>query len=443
MPISNLFTNDLDSATPAELALAIMQLARSGIEEKFRLDFKETWEPDKQCPDVAAMANCYGGLLIIGVSDDRQRLPGIVPPRNSDTKTQVSSTIATRIAPVPIFEVHTCPAPDDTDNVLVAIRVAAQPRVHMYLKGDRPVYVRNEDGTIPARAPQLQYLLDRVRSAELSQPSMANPLTEVARDFYVTKANSIADRLAVRQAFDNRHQSGAALVIGLVPDRPANLSIDVTLERRFTGLINAAYPSIGQRCSVDRGLTVFEYEDRRNSWFSFRHRDLDRDHEIVWAFDSRGIVQGVFEVAERLGDGPAELWSIADLFINLNSTMRLAHEFWTGLGIFCGCHIAATLEILTLVPFYNQNSYPPLFYEDPIAIPGTAVQKVYGPYPVSRAAAGSFLTYDDLNARRRESVIVLGSQLLRDLRFSTDTGMLGVALGEAEKSSYDGTTAKQ
>ena len=43
--ISNLFTDDLTSVTPADLEQAVVQLAHSGIEKKFRLDFKETWEP--------------------------------------------------------------------------------------------------------------------------------------------------------------------------------------------------------------------------------------------------------------------------------------------------------------------------------------------------------------------------------------------------------------
>src|SRR5262245_31221152 len=80
MPIPNLFTDDLIACQPAELEQAIIQLAQSGVEEKFRLDFKETWKPDERCQDVSALANSYGGLLIVGVSDDRQRFPGIPIP---------------------------------------------------------------------------------------------------------------------------------------------------------------------------------------------------------------------------------------------------------------------------------------------------------------------------------------------------------------------------
>jgi hypothetical protein len=99
MQINTLFVDDLTNTTPPDLEHAIVQLAKSGVEEKFRLDFKEIWDADKQCPDVAALANSYGGLLVIGVSNDRQRFPGTVPPKNSDLKnlkTKVSCGVSRR-----------------------------------------------------------------------------------------------------------------------------------------------------------------------------------------------------------------------------------------------------------------------------------------------------------------------------------------------------------
>jgi len=424
MPIGNLFIDDLTTATQADLAQAVVTLARSGVEEKFRLDFKETWAPEKQCPDVVAMANSYGGLLILGVSDDRQRFPGIVRPANSDLKTQVASTIAARIAPIPIFEVHTCPAPDDRTKALAVIRVTAQPRVHMYLRGDRPVYVRNEDGTVPASAPQLQHLLERVRNAELQIPPAPDPLAEIASDFYITKAKDVNDRPAKRQVLENRQRSGNALTIGIVPDRLANLAIDGTLEQRFKEAILRVYPCLAQRRSVDLGQTLLEYDDRRRTWFSYRYRDLDRDHEIIWAFNVQGTVQCAFEVAGRLGNGNANLWSISDLFVNLNGSLLLVNEFWRYAGIFSGGQLAATLQVSGLVPFVNAGNYPPLFYDVLMEIPQQAIRHLYGPYSISSAAAGLFCRYDDLHARRHESVIALGSGLLRDLRFGAETDLL-------------------
>jgi hypothetical protein len=437
MAIDNLFVDDLTRSTPAELAEAIVGLARSGVEEKFRLDFKAVWQPEKQCPDVAALANSYGGLIIIGVSDDRQSFRGTLPPKHSDLKTQINNTIAACISPTPIFEVHTCPAPDDPTNRLVLIRVTPQPRIHLYLKTDRPVYIRSDDGSRPACAPQLQALLDRVRNADRSQLQEPNPLDAIAKDFYVTQAMNLATRRASLEPLADRTRSGASLQIGIVPERLCNLLIDGVLERQFTELIHAIYPSIGCRRDVDLGQTIMEYEDRRNVWFSFRHRDLDRDHELLWAFDSRGIVQSVFEVADRLGDGEANLWSIVDFFLSLDSTLRLAHEFWAHLGVFCGGRAAALLEVLQLTPFCSSGLHMPLFYETTLVVPEAVARFVPGPYPVTAGAAEATLIYDDLTTRRQQSVISLGGRLLRDLRFNIDAGGLAAALQEADRKSHE------
>ena len=402
MPIENLFMDDLPAATPADLEKAIVQLAKSGVEEKFRLDFKELWQPDKQCPDIVALANSYGGLLIVGVSDDRQRLPGTPPPTNSDLKTQISSTIASRISPVPLFEVHTCPASQNPPNVLVVIRVAPQPRVYMYLKGDKPVYVRQEDGTVPARAAQLQALLDRVRLAEghgVTEPSRILP---TSNDFLITKALNREDPFAKRQAQGNRHRSDTTLMITAVPERRLAVEIDTTLEQQFKRLIDAIYPSIEARRKVDSGTFIMEREDRRSSWFQYLHQDLDRDHEIAWAFDHRANVQCLFEVAGRTGDGADELWSLPDLFVSINGSLMLAHELWTKFGFYGNTAITAKLEIPKLVPILAQGHYQSLFYDDAFMISESAVRQVYASYPISAAAAADFLTYDQRTRGRQD-----------------------------------------
>jgi len=426
--IINLFADDLTAATPAELTQAIVQLAQAGVEEKFRLDFKETWEPDKQCPDIAAFANSYGGLLILGVSNDRLRFPGIASPKNSDLKTQVASVIATRITPVPIFEVHTCPAPENGANYLIAIRVSAQPRIHLYLKGDRPVYVRSEDKSIPANASHLQALLDRVRSAEHVGVAIPDPMAPVARDFFVTKAANLEATYVQRQVTENRRRSETFCLIAAVPEHPVCVSIDVTLEQSFRRLVFGAYPSIDQRRSIDLGTSIAEREDRASSWYRYHHLDLDRDHEAVWAFGAQGTVQYVCEVAERVDREAASLWSVVDLFVNLESTIRLVHEFWTLLGYFGAGQLAVRLSVPKLVPACNNDNYFPLFYETPLVLQRETIRELYGSYAVSVADTGLLLAYDARAGLRKQTLVTVGNQLLRDLRFGIDTRLLRESL---------------
>jgi predicted HTH transcriptional regulator len=127
MAFPNLFLDDLTTCGPVELQQALINLAQSGVEEKVRLDFKEKWEPDKQCPDLVAFANSYGGLLILGVTDDRNGFLGVQLPAKSDLKTHIASIIATRISPVPLFEVHTCHSPTNPACALALIRISEQP----------------------------------------------------------------------------------------------------------------------------------------------------------------------------------------------------------------------------------------------------------------------------------------------------------------------------
>lgn len=209
------------------------------------------------------------------MSDDRKRLPGTPPPKNSDLKKQISSTIASRISPVPLFEVHTCPVSENPQNVLAVIRVAPQPRVHIVLKGEKPVYVRQEDGTVPAQAAQLQALLDRVRLAErygVTEPSRILP---TSTDFFITKVLNREDPFAKRQAQENRHRSDTTLMITAAPERGLAMEIDTTLEQLFKRLIDESYPWIQARRQVDSGTFIMDREDRRSSWFQYLQQDLD------------------------------------------------------------------------------------------------------------------------------------------------------------------------
>lgn len=408
-----------------------MHLAQSGVEESFRLDFKQQWEPEKLCPSVGAMANSYGGLLVLGVSDDRRKFLGVIPPKNSDLKTQISSVIAARFAPVPLFEVHTCPAPrdpaapNDPATLLVVIRVMPQPRLHLYLKGNQPVYVRNEDQTVPANAAQLQALLERVRNAERMAPQAINPLEPIAVDFYVSKA---LDPTA-------RTQTGTCFKIGLAPESPSKLTVDIGMERMFERLIRENYPSIGQRLSDGLGSTVAESRDRRDSWYRYKYHEFEGDHEAAWALNNRGRVQYICQVE---GNGRfSRLWSIADLFVNIESTLQLADAFWKAIGYFGAGQLAATIAVTNLVPHCDDQNYLPLFFDAKYALPRTAFDQLAGSYPVSESSASLLLTYDGRTSNRRKTLMEIGNQLLRNLRFSVDSSQL---LEHLEKSlSHSGT----
>jgi hypothetical protein len=428
MPLQNLFVADLTTCTPKELQQSIVSLALTGIEENFRLDFKEKWNPDKQCPDIAAFANSYGGLLILGVADDRRSFPGISVPQNSDLKTQLASTIATRISPVPVFEIHTCPTPNDPKCALVLIRVSPQSKIHLYLKGERPVYVRNEDQTIPAKASELQALLDRVRAAEPNGLNAIDPVAEIAREFYVSKATDLSATYAMRQQSANRQKSETFWEVAAAPERSLHVGLDSALERQFTALIFRLFPSLAQRRSVDLGASIAEREDRARSWYRYNHLDLDRDHEIVWALNDSGVIQAKGESSGRVGAGPADLWSLVDFFDNVDSTLRLVHGMWTMFGYYGAGRFVVTLSVPNLTPTISCGQYyPSLFYGTNKGISVSVARKQPQGYEVPTGRAEVVLSYDARGLGRAESIANIGNQVLRDLRFVVDmAGLRGV-----------------
>lgn len=217
-------------------------------------------------------------------------------------------------------------------------------------------------------------------------------------------------------------------MITAVPEHGLAVEIDATLEQQFKRLIDESYPSIDARRKVDSGTFIMEREDRRSCWFQYLYQDLDRDHEIAWAFDDRANVQCLFEVADRTGDGADEFWSLPDLFISINGSIMLANELWTKFGFYGNTVISAKLAIPTLVPLLMQGHYHSLFYDDSFMIPEAAVRRVYTSYPVSAAATAAFLTYDRRTRGRQDSLTALGNQMLRDLRFGVDTSALRIAL---------------
>ncbi|MGD0014746.1 MAG: ATP-binding protein [Bryobacteraceae bacterium] len=429
MPLPNLFLDDLTLCEPVELRQAIINLAQSGVEEKFRLDFKERWEADKQCPDIVAFANSYGGLLVLGVTDDRQGFPGIPVPPKSDLKTQLASVIATRISPVPVFEVHTCPSPNNAGYALALIRVSPQPKIHMYLKGEKPVYIRNDDQSVPARATDLQALLDRVRSAEKSDQEVIYQSRDIARRFYVTKANDLSATFAERQYAKNRHRSNTYCRIEAVPERSMRVGLDSVLEQRFVRTIYQSYPSIARRSSEDRGSRIVEREDRAGSWYRYHHLDLERDHEAVWALNKDGIIQFICECAGRIGNAPADLWSLVDLFINLDGSLRLAHEMWTMLGYFGDSQFLVELSVPKLVAHTVETHYPSLFYGVNFGFELSVARKVTGDYEVTSGRGEAVLGYDARTSQRPASLAILGNQVLRDLGIGVDVTALRDALG--------------
>src|SRR5260370_30066814 len=143
----NLFTDDLSGLQNDELFTAIADFAKAQPIEGWRHDYTEKWE-DPALKNIAAFANTFGGLLIIGVRKGKKdvtcELLGV--ESDSEYKTRIASAIAANISPVPSYSIFECHKPDAPNRRFCVIRVREGKLLHLITKKDfSPVYVRNED----------------------------------------------------------------------------------------------------------------------------------------------------------------------------------------------------------------------------------------------------------------------------------------------------------
>jgi len=101
---TNLFTDDLSGLTNDELFAAIVHFATAQPVEGWRHDYTEKWE-EAGLKNIAAFANTFGGLLVVGVKKGKQdvacEFPGV--ETDSEYKTRIASAIAANISPVPSY----------------------------------------------------------------------------------------------------------------------------------------------------------------------------------------------------------------------------------------------------------------------------------------------------------------------------------------------------
>ena len=133
----------------------VRALVEQNPPESLTLEFKEKYSPSL-VKSVAAMANSYGGLIVVGVTDkphDDDRLVGVT----EDAVTQVASGCHTRLEPPWQPEILVLPLPEKAGRHLLVIRIFST-------VAPRPVLL---DGAAPIRLNGRNATADRTRLAQL------------------------------------------------------------------------------------------------------------------------------------------------------------------------------------------------------------------------------------------------------------------------------------
>jgi predicted HTH transcriptional regulator len=109
--VVDLFLGDLSGMTTADVEafLALNTPEDQRPKETNRLDFKESFTTDIG-DAVSALANTYGGLILIGVKADKtkQNVPVDIPGANnlgSDAKARITDTVLATVRPRPIIDI--------------------------------------------------------------------------------------------------------------------------------------------------------------------------------------------------------------------------------------------------------------------------------------------------------------------------------------------------
>lgn len=130
---------------------------------------------------ASALANTFGGTLILGVNEDQQygrpaNIPGVPAGRNLENR--ISDILLDNITPplVPMPEIQVVEFPNDSGRAVVVIRVAqsnATPHAVKNNNGDPCIYVRAgsesrpvKDWDTPATPERLEWLFGRRKKSE-------------------------------------------------------------------------------------------------------------------------------------------------------------------------------------------------------------------------------------------------------------------------------------
>lgn len=417
--------NDLFAAVEAFIRKTSPQAER--MQEGYLLDFKQAWS-DSALKTVAAFANTFGGLLLVGVSEKLGRadeLVGIASQRQ-ELKTGIASAIASNISPTPPYEIRVVAFPDGAGRNLCIVRVRKGNRLYLLTKrAEQSIYVRNEDQSIPADAARLQALL-----ATRSTP--ANAAVEGA---FPSVPPFVTNYLYVSQSQDaptpaQRVRSTTFLRVRLIPEEMQLVRLDLTVEEELRLIILRAYPELSDNlASFNSHLGAALDDFRLRDWYQLTYRETLRDYEMGWGIDSTGSVYFVTQTRCKVREKDQELqvWSLADLITNVDCTIEAAHRFWSYLNYPGEAHIIAELQIDPLPLLERaggfQVAYSSAFYERASSRKRAKVlttdQMTRSLQHGTRATAAVDLTYSTRHGERPQAVAVLVNQLLRDLGYSS------------------------
>jgi hypothetical protein len=353
MPV-NLFADDLTALGNDERFAAIQDFANSQPNEGWRHDFTEQWD-DSSLKAIAAFANTFGGILVVGVkkgsADVACDLRGV--ESEAEYKTRIASSIAANISPVPSYDVFECHKPDAQKLKFCVVRVRERKALHLITKKNLlPVYIRNVDEARPADASQLRMLIDREKEAA----TLSVKLTERAEQLRnaLVIMSGYQDKDSERWNLSPHQNSPTFLKLEMILGDTVMLELDEFHEEKLSRLVAELYPRICE--TVERDVAT-QIDGRHANFYEYTAYHKKLDYETRWRITGAGDIGYATQINYR-SEGIQNVWSVVDLACSIILFNRLAMKWWESIGYFGDGYFFAQLSVSSLdVLRHSQHGY--------------------------------------------------------------------------------------
>jgi Schlafen, AlbA_2 len=421
----DLYHANLNAINEADLYQSIVALTRvdqpkeERPHEGYLLDFKKELG-DRFIQTIAAFANTFGGLLVLGVEDvdhdgRPDKLVGVAT--RGELKTTMSNVIGSNLVPCPMFDIAQCSSPQDPAKKLCVVRVRETAEICLITKKGtkNPVYVRVEDKSEPADASALHALLERKRQAQSATSDL------VAR----------LDKLRHRLTLSTRDTFGA-IVYGetffrllLCPIAHPLQPLDLVVEEKFFDIVwNPGLVSLANEGEVKHESS------RSGDWFEIKLYDPSHHYPRRWTVTSNADIGFLTETRWPIS-GEENVWSFYDLAADVVDVAGIAKQFWQGSGYYGGFRLEAQLRLSHLKISVGPDGFHPLYYQrigrmTALPLPREVLALAKNPYSGGDASAD--LSFADLDLSLDEIVAGVLNQLLRSLGHAATIEKLKVAI---------------
>ena len=338
MPI-DLFNADLEGQSNDDRYAALAEFAATLPSEGWRHDYTASWDDDSGLTKVAAFANSFGGILIIGVrkskTDPTCQLIGVAS--SAEYKTKIASSIAGNISPTPSYEIFECHPPNDPSLRFCIVRVRSTKALHLITKkGLQPVYIRNEDEARPANAAQLRALIERERVAPANAVHLVDRAS-VIRDALNLRCK-YKDPSSDRWFLSASESVPTFLKLELIPSQPFQWPLDQSREEFFRRLVLRCFP----RLAETQGGVATSTESRGADYYQYVWYHKSIDYEGRWHITEEGeIGMGTAMESSTL----AGEWSIVDLALHVIAFAQMSLIWWRTNGYFGDGRVFAQLNV--------------------------------------------------------------------------------------------------